>query len=194
MSTQAVDFSKPATLPPMPLQVARQYAAAIVTWLGSYAERVEVAGSIRRGRPWCNDVDLVVIPKTDPVKDLTGAVIEERNLMEAFLRDYVDRSAGAAEWLAGRATHCEQVMVRLPKCQLDVFFADEENWASRFLCRTGSKEHNIWLAMRAKSMGLHWAPYVGLMDAKRHVIQSATETDLFKRLGLEFITPERREK
>jgi DNA polymerase/3'-5' exonuclease PolX len=48
--------------------------------------------------------------------------------------------------------------------------------------------------MRAKSMGMHWAPYTGLRDARKHVIAAATEAEFFKRLGLPIIEPARRER
>src|SRR6185503_215893 len=50
--------------------------------------------------------------------------------------------------------HLKRMTVTLPggqtgPVQLDLWFADETNWANKVLNSTGSVEHNIWLAARA---------------------------------------------
>ena len=177
----------------MPLVVAEHWAEKILEWIAPYVERAEVAGSIRRRRAWCADVDLVVIPKVDPVKDLIGTVVERRNRLVFFLLDYVEHSAGKAEWVSGKAADGAQFIVNLPKCQLDLWMADETTWTTRFVCRTGSKEFNIWLAQRALTLQMHWAPYEGIKDQGR-VLAVKDETDFFSRLKLPFIAPEKRER
>jgi len=176
---------------PLPLATADRYASQIVEWLGPYVGAVAIAGSIRRRRPVCGDVDLVIIPKIQEVADLTGAVIERRNLTAEFLHEYV--ASGRGELLAGKRESPDLLLIRLPKCQLDVFFADDKNWGTRLLCRTGSKEHNIWLCQKAYARGLHWHPYRGVKDGLRW-LPAASEQDVFDQLGLGFIPPERRER
>ena len=46
----------------MELERARKIADAVVKRLSSYCQKIEVAGSIRRQKPWVKDVDLVLIP------------------------------------------------------------------------------------------------------------------------------------
>ena len=57
----------------MPLVTARVLAERIVDELRPFCERIEIAGSIRRRRPLCGDVDLVALPK-----DGRGADLEKR--------------------------------------------------------------------------------------------------------------------
>src|SRR5262245_11423981 len=40
----------------MDLDLAERYARQIVNWLSPFCERIEIAGSVRRGRPVCNDI------------------------------------------------------------------------------------------------------------------------------------------
>jgi DNA polymerase/3'-5' exonuclease PolX len=65
-------------------------------------------------------------------------------------------------------------------------------FATRMLCRTGSKEHNIWLAQRAQDRGGHWNPYEGL---KLHgkLVKAEIEEDIYRALGVPWIEPKNRE-
>lgn len=54
--------SKPMALS-IPLETAEKAATDIVDALTPYCERIAVAGSIRRKKPWVHDIDLVLIPK-----------------------------------------------------------------------------------------------------------------------------------
>lgn len=178
----------------MKLATAQLYARKIGDWITPYCDRVEIAGSIRRERPVCNDVDLVCIPKVRLDKDLMGETTEVHNLLFEFMQKYVAESGGKASFGQGGNIAGKLLIVNLPKCQLDLFFAAPENFDSRFLCRTGSKEHNIWLAQRALERGMKWMPYEGLVSGAGEIIPVASETDLYGALGLRLIRPQDREQ
>lgn len=175
----------------MNLAQAQKYAAHFVQWLAPYCDRIEIAGSIRRERPVCGDVDLVCIPKTEITRDLLG-VTGARNLLWEFLRAYV--ASGKAKFQSGGDQPGKFAILILPKCQLDVYFATESTWGSILIQRTGSKEHNIWLATRARARGREWKPYEGLYDPEEnHMAHFREEQDLYAALGLEMIEPKNRE-
>ncbi len=175
----------------MTLETAKHYADHIVKWLLPYCEHIEIAGSIRRGLRSCNDVDVVCIPKRTEEKNMLGTVVSERNLLWDFLAAHV--AAGKAQFRSGGQVAGKFCILQLPKCQLDVYFATPETLATRLLCRTGSKEHNIWLAKRAQEQGLAWKPYEGLFR-DGELINCKTESELYGTLGLGFITPANREE
>ena len=186
----------------MKLREAYLLADRIKGELAPMCERIEIAGSIRRARPEVNDIDLVLLPKPG-----MHAAIRERCLRRC---DLVTDGA-------------QNLIVRLPTnggpasgFQVDLFFARGReqdllgstpgNWGSILLCRTGSKEHNIWLCQRAESMGLKWQTYKGLMGpvkledgtngthgSNEVVIASETEEEIFTALGLQMIPPVMRE-
>lgn len=65
MSKSALDF---------PLENARQIAAKYLADLQPHCSRIEIAGSIRRGKALINDLEIVAIPLFDPAPlDLFGA-------------------------------------------------------------------------------------------------------------------------
>lgn len=178
----------------MNLQQAQGYAEAIAGWLRPYCWRIEIAGSIRRRRPVCNDVDIVCIPKLEERQDLLGNLLEVRNLLLEFLISYVSAVSPKAAWRSGTEPKADAVnlLVTLPKCELDLWCANEANFATRLLCRTGSREHNIWLASRAIDRGFHWAPYHGLKRGG-HTVQAREEADIYRALDLDYIAPEMRD-
>jgi DNA polymerase/3'-5' exonuclease PolX len=145
---------------------------------------LEIAGSIRRRRPEVNDIDLVCIPR-----GMAGR--------EAIL----DRCAQSSI-MTKRGT--QYVVFEMPGgFQLDLWFAHDDiqnlfdmtpsNWGMLLLARTGSAEHNIYLARTAQVRGLHFNPHQGILRVDQ-VIASCTEERIFSSLGLPFIRPEDRER
>jgi DNA polymerase (family 10) len=167
---------------------AVQLALKIETALEPYVEAMEIAGSIRRGRPEVNDIDLVVLPRPGQVEALKSRCAENCRVVTNGPQNciYAIRLAPGQEF------------------QLDVFIARPPvkdllqtipgNFVSLLLCRTGSKEHNIWLVEHAKRIGLTWKPYAGVFDEEGYCLASETEEDIFRVLQLDFIPPEKRER
>ncbi len=204
MLTEANEANK---VNPIPLKTAQNYARHLFELLEPHIERMMVAGSIRRERPTVNDVDIVCIPKTTVKRDLLGEVTERRNHCHEFLIGWVEaertkpitsfrKAAGgeATRFLQGgeAGRDPKQLILQLPKCQLDLWFAEPENFASRLLMRTGSKEHNIVLCQRAQALGGKWEPYEGL-TLNGALMPARTEEEIYQALGMEWIDPVNRE-
>ena len=192
----------------MNLAFAQHYAKKIADWISPYCVETEphVVGSIRRLRPICNDVDIVCRPLIVEHKEMFGTVIKTENRLHSFLSDYVETSNGNAKFISGGDHPGKLILLELPKCQLDLWFATPETFATRMMCRTGSAEHNIWLATRAKRMGLKWNPYEGIFsggewrkagDRDEYIggtlQQFADETKIYAALELPYIDPRDRE-
>ncbi len=162
----------------MELEKAKQIAAQVVDSLRSYSERITVAGSIRRQKPFVHDVDIVAIP----------------NNQGQFI---------AALQSLGKITMGGQKLIRCqhPEIMLDVYIAEPSTWATLLLIRTGSAKHNIMLCTRAKAqnMKLH-ADGSGLFNVSNDEqqeyeerIAGDTEQSIFEALGLPYKEPRLRE-
>jgi len=165
----------------MTLAQSDRLASTVADALAPFCERIEIAGSVRRRRPVVNDIDIVAIPR-----DLPGLKARCRRngkiTTDGSLNVIVELSGGV---------------------QIDIFLADPPregllgieptNWGTLLLCRTGSKEHNVWLASEAKRRGLHWNPYKGIYRGY-DIIASETEQDIYKAIGLSYIEPTKRER
>lgn len=164
------------------LSSATEKANAVAEYLCPLCAQIEIAGSIRRRRPHPGDLDFVIQP-------LPGK--------RRYIRDR------CLSWRPQVLTDGQVNLLFIVKgVQIDIFFADEPgsdlfaepgNFGSLLVCRTGSAQFNIWLADRAKRLGLHWNPQRGVVQ-KGKIIASHTEEAVFKALGLDWIKPEDRER
>jgi DNA polymerase (family 10) len=150
---------------------------------------VEV-GSIRRAREFVNDIDFVCIPN-----DPSAAELRER------CRANADVVKDGRQYFVVK-------MRKPPFAQIDIWFAHAgtqdlidatpSNWGSLLLCRTGSVEHNVWLCQRARALEMKWDTSRGLLlhpdTGREKIIASATEEEIFKCLGMEWIAPVERER
>ncbi|MBZ5702112.1 MAG: hypothetical protein LAN84_09715 [Acidobacteriia bacterium] len=194
----------------VPHHVGRLVADKIVEGLAPHCERIEIAGSLRRLRPTIGDIDLVAIPRFASKSSLFGPVpLAETDFMAALL-DFAEDDDGIS-----RANCMGDKIVRFKtrweksgsagEIQVDCYLATPESWATLLLIRTGSAEHNIWLAQRAKACGgkLHadgsglevpgqYDPLAQRVVNSR-VIRAQTEEEIFKALGLPLPLPADRE-
>lgn len=169
-----------------PLTPMRRLADRIVGELAPYCERIEVAGSIRRGLPNVGDIDLVALP-------LPGM---RQSLIDRFLANTRKISAGQRNISAALANGVEvQLFLAHGEQPGDLFSnpLQPSNWASLLICRTGSREHNIKLVHAAARKGLRWNPQEGLRTASGNYLDTPEEEDFFATLGIDFIAPAHRQ-
>ena len=177
--------------------------------LSGQVERVEVAGSIRRGLESVNNIDLVLIPKPKTpfmlrdtmVRIADGQGVPERIIRFAGVtfRPVPIESTPFLFVLETVYTPNEQTPEGI---RVQVAIASEDTWGSVMMFRTGSRDFNHYLAARAKGAGLVWSPFScdpdspeGLYNAStKLVVGSKTEQDIFKALKLQFVEPEKRER
>ena len=135
-------------------------------------ERVEPAGSLRRGRETVGDLDLLV----------TGGDL-------ARAADHLVKFPRVAQVLVKGE---DKVSVKLANdMQVDVRLLAPESFGAALQYFTGSKEHNVALRERAKRRGWKLSEY-GLFEGDK-AIASRTEEEIYKKLGLAWIPPEIRE-
>ena len=170
----------------IPLAQAQRIAARVVEQLLPYCTRIEIAGSIRRQRPEVKDIDLVM-----HVRDMPGLISrinakcriakQGEQYLEAFMPD---------------GTQLDIWFAHQPAAVQEDFFGCRpgrpDNFGCLLLSRTGSAWHNIALCQRAVRLGMHWNPHQGVY-LNGACIASATEEDIYRALGLEFIPPTLRE-
>jgi DNA polymerase (family 10) len=138
------------------------------------AERVEVAGSLRRQADSVKDIDVIAT-----AADRAALV---RALTELPIVESVDSSGDAG----GRVTTHSGIKVDLKVVAPDQF----GNVLQHF---TGSKDHNVALREAAVKRGLHVSEYGILDDATGATLRCATEEEVYAKLGLPWIEPELRE-
>jgi DNA polymerase (family X) len=154
------------------LPIAEQIVGALRSQPG--AERVEVAGSLRRMVDAVKDIDIIATA-SDPAA--LAASLGELPLVQEV------HSAGEA---GARVTTHAGMKVDLKVVAPDQF----GNVLQHF---TGSQAHNVALREGAVRRGLHVSEYAILDDATGETLRCATEEEVYERLGLAWIPPELRE-
>jgi DNA polymerase (family 10) len=154
------------------LPVAEQIAGALRDHPA--ADRVEIAGSLRRLGDTAKDIDIIATA-SDPT-----ALIERLRELELVESVHASGDAGA------RVNTHSGMRVDLRVVAPDQF----GNVLQHF---TGAKAHNVQLREWAVRRGLHVSEYGVLDDESGETTRCATEEGVYERLGLPWIPPELRE-
>lgn len=157
---------------------ADEIAKTLREFLGSCKsiEKLEFAGSYRRGRETIGDLDILVVS--------TNA------------SEVMDRLAefGAVAQVLGRGD--TKMSVRLANgLQVDLRVVPRESFGAALQYFTGSKDHNVIMRGMAKQKGLkinEWGVYRIEGDQETY-IAGASEKDVYDTLGLPLFPPEIRE-
>ncbi len=162
--------------------LALTYAEGILKLLDPVCERMEIAGSLRRGKPEVGDIEIVCIPKA--TEDLFGNQSVNASGIEAVLHNHK---------LIKNGEHFKQIDLGKLKC--DLFITTKECWGVIFMIRTGSADFSHKMVTPAR--------YGGLMPSCFNVkdgrlwngdvpLLTPEETDVFRIYEMEFIPPEER--
>jgi len=139
-----------------------------------------IAGSLRRGKTYFKDVDVVLVPARGArVGDATAAV--------AALADRGEEGDG----LIGAGD--TKVSVRRGGLQMDFRIVPPESYPFSLQHFTGSKEHNVAMREEAQRRGLSVSEYGVTVVETGEVHTFRGEQELYAFLGYAFIPPELRE-
>ena len=135
-------------------------------------EQAAVAGSCRRRRETCGDLDiLATCSDSGPPMDLLAS----HPLVEAVLQ---------------RGETKQRVRLKTG-IELDLRVVPEASFGAAMQYFTGSKEHNVVVRQRAKDLGLKVNEY-GVFRGEEQ-IAGRTEADVYESVGLPWFPPELRE-
>ena len=161
--------------------------------LSPSCERIEAAGSYRRGKPEVKDIDLVCVPKIQTEPDLFGGPGTQINLLEvAISKLFWDRFYTARlkdgprqkQLLTTEGMHLELWIV-LPPAEFGVIY----------LIRTGPADFGHWCVTTRNKGGALPSFYQfreGAIWKRQEKIRTPEEKDVFHLLGLGYLEPEER--
>ena len=160
---------------------ADEAAKSVSAWLMDFpgVERVTPAGSLRRGRETCGDLDLLVTgPACEPGH--TEAVVEHVAAYPS-IHSIIARGENKISFYLANSL------------QVDVRLLPSESYGAALQYFTGSKAHNVALRQRALKMGLTLSEWSLARLDDESVVAAATEEEIYKALGMEWMPPELRE-
>lgn len=163
--------------------------------------KIEIAGSLRRGKELVGDVEILFIPEfeerwhdfyTPTAFNLAEEAIG--NLLADGMLSKRPSVNGTFAW--GSKNKLALHRSGLP---VDLFTADEKNWWNYLVCRTGPGESNIRIAREAQWRGWKWNPYGngfsrgGPLAGEWEMHEVSSEREVFEFVGLPYMKPEERE-
>jgi DNA polymerase/3'-5' exonuclease PolX len=154
--------------------------------------QVEVAGSYRRGKATCGDVDVLVCLRENQRKDgvLQKIVddIDRRGLISARLSQGTfgqDNFMGVCMLPDGKENRKHR--------RLDIKIYEPKEFATALLYFTGSGRFNRSMRTYTHMMGWHLDDKGLYMDRnKSRRVETVTEQDIFAALGLDYVRPQDR--
>jgi DNA polymerase/3'-5' exonuclease PolX len=177
--------------------VALPIAQAIRALLSPCCVRIEIAGSLRRGRPTVGDIELVYVPRFGPQPAGLELLPDERttcNLADACIAGL--ETAGMLERRKnskGQTTFgpvnkfMRHVESGIP---IDLFATSEACWHNYLVCRTGGVDTNFSIAVAAQARGWKWTPYGPGFSHPSGLFHPVTsERDVFDYVGLPYSEP-----
>jgi len=179
------------------LATAQKIAERIRAELAPFCDRIDIVGSVRRKRPQCGDIDLVLLAKDGAMNDLRKRAKQAARVIRE----------GTDNMMLNLANGMQVDLFFARPCENTLLAYEPGNYGMRLLAMTGSKEHNIELAKIAKTKGLHFNPYRGLMRGGKYhpkpdggmeykggeVYRGEDELEILRELGVGWIEPEARE-
>jgi len=159
------------------LSFAERVAEELIEYLRAVpgVEKVTPSGSLRRAKETVGDLDLLV----------TGPGAAEA--LDKFV------AHPKAHEVLGKGPNKATIKFGLEGLQVDLRALATESYGAALLYFTGSKEHNIVLRSRAQKMGLTLNEYALARLDDNATVAAATEEDIYRALGLDWIPPELRE-
>lgn len=158
------------------LSEAASYAQDLVEWLKkiSACEKILPAGSLRRGAETVGDLDVLVAAQSSAAAKIMNHFVKFKEVKEV---------------LAKGETKSSVVLKNGMQADLRVVPSSSFGAAAHYF--TGSKQHNIHIRQLGQKKGLKVNEY-GIYKGKKQ-IAGATEEEMFKTFGLDYIPPELRE-
>jgi DNA polymerase (family 10) len=157
------------------LEMAERISNEVKSKVEGFCE-IEVVGSIRRKKPKVHDIDFVILASDSNWNKIV----------------YVLKKSKATVNCAGNAVIKTLYPYNEIQFKVDFYRATPSTYGIHKLIRTGSAEHNMWLAGYAISKGFRLKYSQGLLKVDT-VVAGESEEDVFTALDLPCPAPKQRE-
>lgn len=181
---------------PMALEVAQIRADAIRQTLLPFCDKVDIAGSIRRGKAEVGDIELVVLPKVELKRTGLAAFLslsdstKEVSLLDEIILMLTTR--GDCK-LGKNGPKYKELIYAKKGFKVDLFIANPQNFGVIKMIRTGSADYSKQFMIELNKQAVYniAGGYLWRQDKR---IAIASEEELFQQVGFPWRDPENRVK
>lgn len=179
-----------------PHMYARSVAEHLRIQMFGACGKIEIVGSLRRGKPEVSDIELLYVPRFETERDGLFETVGVNMAEKLIARWLADGTLAKRPSVKGTFTWGDKNKLAIhcaTGIPVDLFSTTDANWHNSLVCRTGSHKNNVRICMAANSKGAHWnvyGPGFTLDDGK--VWPVTCEEDVFRFVGLPYLKPEER--
>lgn len=189
----------------IPLGQARSLAERIAAQFAPACQSIAIAGSVRRGRRACGDIEIVAIPRyiegvyqPSLLGDTEPAMVSELDrLLDKLVeqKPHFERAGKDGPLFKNFKLYAPALQEEVG---IDLFLTTPEQWGYILALRTGPGDFNrAWVTQRGKG-GLLPDEYRfeggWLIGSDGKQIATPDEKEFFKTIGLPWIDPDRRDE
>ena len=179
----------------MELEDMEPLAQDIKNALAPFCAKIDIAGSIRRRKPVCKDIDIVCVPMTSSMQEFVSQIRSWKKLKGEPTGKYTQR-----EITVRIAENLGKSIPAFVPIKLEIYISEPGNFGNILVIRTGNDVFSKWLmGTQARKAGyVHKEGFLWKRDKSKLQpygdvkIECPTEEDVFKVLGIEFIPPDER--
>lgn len=185
-------------------------AESVVDVLRPVCKRVEIAGSVRRGKPDVKDIEIVAIPDLVPPvrkRAVFGAPVPPvyKIRLDELLAERCERGLlGGGRWsLQKNGEKYKKIYLIDQQISVDLFLVTPPaTWGVQFVIRTGPADFSHWIVTRKRGGGAlpngyrvqDGAVWKGERENETNdLVGFETEAEFLRFLGLGWIEPGERE-
>lgn len=174
-----------------PLARAREIAENLAKVLGDGCDRLEIAGSIRRGVPSVKDIELVAIPRGIPV-DLFGEPAEGRTKLDVIVDGLLEDELLAPREPRRMGERYKALRAVRTGIGIDLFIVrPPAEWGTIFAIRTGGADFSRFCVTEARKHGLR-VERGHVVDERGRTIPTPEEEDFFRVVRVGYVPPSER--
>lgn len=191
------------------LEFARRLAEEIIREMEPFAERVKIAGSIRRRKSEVKDIEIVAIPKLETVLEPSGNLFEPfrelaRNqlfnwaISQKRIRWIKPGTSEIIDWQPKESGKYWRGLIEPGKgadpIKLDLFLTVPQNWGVIMTIRTGPANFSEKLVTFIKNRTGYRVQEGSLIsDASGEIIPCNEEREFFEKAGIRVVSISERE-
>jgi DNA polymerase/3'-5' exonuclease PolX len=150
---------------------------------------IELAGSYRRGKETCGDIDILITRNDDD--NIFGVV---KSLVESLMRKRLIQEILSINESFSRSQFMGIIKYQnFPNRRIDIKMYKKENFAFALLYFTGSAYFNRSMRLFARKIGYHLSDFHLVSDLDKKIIIFKTEREIFEFLGVDYKEPSERE-
>lgn len=177
----------------IPLEVGQLVADAFIHHMAPHAERIEVAGSVRRRKEQVGDIEIVMIPKMfrSQLNFDGNPVGRSTDKIDSGIQSYIDSESPGYPALTrlNDGVRYIKLMETVVGVQIDLFVVrSPAQWGPIISIRTGSADFSKRLVTSLLKNNLRCEDGC-VLDSENNKIDCPEEINFFRAAGMKMIAP-----